>query len=569
MSPRSPWRKFPHFLLLVVACLFTTVASTGNVAAAAETGGKHIIGYYPDWASGFVNSIQYDQLTHVNYFAIGPHPDGSLNTASITPSRLQQVTNDAHAAGVTASITVGGGSRSEGFPAMAASESARADFIENILDFMGQYNLDGVDLNWEPVDTAAKMDNYSTLLEELRSAMPPGKLLSVAVSPHTLNIRSWAVDDLDWIAVMGYDFNWGSAEHSTFDDAVAAMSFWEGLPAPRNKLVMGVPFYGRGDGGNAQKYSWIVDNYDPAPGDDWAGPYFFNGIETIRAKTAYVYDNDYAGVMIWNLSQDKMDQRSLLLAIAEEAALYQDPAPPANQLPTADAGPDQTFSDADGDGVETVTLSGSGFDPDGTVVSYQWKEGSTVLGETASLTTELDVANSPHYLTLMVTDDSGATGSDTVVITVEAPAVKDEWSSGDLESGVWSVSGNRKGRIARKDYSYQPPASIKSLQQLKVTINIAALETSGSLNSDGAPPYLEAWILNKKKPMHQIGSTLTPSATGIYTFESTSAEVISSISQGKTNQIRLIMGSLNQDKASGANDRMDIDLAEIQITHGP
>ena len=91
---------------------------------------------------------------------------------------------------------------------------------------------------------------------------------------------------------------------------------------------MGVPFYGRDAGwNNAQAYSWIVDNFDPSPGDDWAGPYFFNGIDTIRAKTAYVYDNDYAGVMIRNLSHDKSCHRSLRLAIVEEAALDQAPGP--------------------------------------------------------------------------------------------------------------------------------------------------------------------------------------------------------------------------------------------------
>jgi subtilisin family serine protease len=42
-----------------------------------------------------------------------------------------------------------------------------------------------------------------------------------------------------------------------------------------------------------------------------------------------------------------------------------------NLLPVADAGPDQTLADSDGDGVELVTLDGSASsDPDGSVVSY-------------------------------------------------------------------------------------------------------------------------------------------------------------------------------------------------------
>ncbi|MFB3081001.1 MAG: hypothetical protein ACE1Y1_04425, partial [Nitrosomonadaceae bacterium] len=52
-----------------------------------------------------------------------------------------------------------------------------------------------------------------------------------------------------------------------------------------------------------------------------------------------------------------------------------------NQAPIANAGADQTVSDADGTGAESVTLDGSASsDPDGSIVSYQWTEGATVLG---------------------------------------------------------------------------------------------------------------------------------------------------------------------------------------------
>jgi hypothetical protein len=43
--------------------------------------------------------------------------------------------------------------------------------------------------------------------------------------------------------------------------------------------------------------------------------FYFNGIDLVKNKTAYVYDNGFGGVMIWNLGQDKHDSRSLLSAI--------------------------------------------------------------------------------------------------------------------------------------------------------------------------------------------------------------------------------------------------------------
>ena len=89
----------------------------------------------------------------------------------------------------------------------------------------------------------------------------------------------------------------------------------------------------------------------------------------------------------------------------------------ANQAPTASAGDDQSLIDADGSGTEPVTLVGTGSDLDGTVASYEWKNGDNSLGNTATLVTELPVGT--HTLTLIVTDNGGATGTDTMIVTVD------------------------------------------------------------------------------------------------------------------------------------------------------
>jgi PKD repeat protein/peptidoglycan/xylan/chitin deacetylase (PgdA/CDA1 family) len=90
---------------------------------------------------------------------------------------------------------------------------------------------------------------------------------------------------------------------------------------------------------------------------------------------------------------------------------------PANQPPLANAGPDQTVTDSDWDGSESVTLDGSGStDADGTIVSYVWREGGVTVASGVSPTVPLGVG--VHTLTLEVTDDGGRTATDTVVITV-------------------------------------------------------------------------------------------------------------------------------------------------------
>ena len=93
------------------------------------------------------------------------------------------------------------------------------------------------------------------------------------------------------------------------------------------------------------------------------------------------------------------------------------PPPPVNQPPVANAGADQSVADSDGNGTQTVTLNGSGStDADGTIQTYEWKEGATTLATAATAPVTLAVGT--HSITLTVTDDDGATATDQVVITV-------------------------------------------------------------------------------------------------------------------------------------------------------
>jgi thermitase len=92
-----------------------------------------------------------------------------------------------------------------------------------------------------------------------------------------------------------------------------------------------------------------------------------------------------------------------------------------NLPPVANAGSDQTIIDSDGDNVELVSLDASGSsDADGSVVAYEWREGSTVLAVIAAPQIWLPVGT--HTLTLQVTDDHGATGTDDVIVTIIAAA---------------------------------------------------------------------------------------------------------------------------------------------------
>ncbi|HUQ33697.1 MAG TPA: Calx-beta domain-containing protein, partial [Pyrinomonadaceae bacterium] len=87
-----------------------------------------------------------------------------------------------------------------------------------------------------------------------------------------------------------------------------------------------------------------------------------------------------------------------------------------NTPPVANAGADQTIEC--GGASTSVSLDGSAStDPDGdTPLTYEWREGMTVLGTGSTLNTSL--AFGSHTITLKVTDPSGAFGEDTVSVNI-------------------------------------------------------------------------------------------------------------------------------------------------------
>lgn len=93
---------------------------------------------------------------------------------------------------------------------------------------------------------------------------------------------------------------------------------------------------------------------------------------------------------------------------------------PVNQKPTANAGADQTVNEQ-----TAVTIQGSGTDSDGSIASYSWEQTSgpqITLGSSNQQNIEFtapvakDVVELVFVLT--VTDNDGATASDSVVVTV-------------------------------------------------------------------------------------------------------------------------------------------------------
>jgi outer membrane autotransporter protein len=89
--------------------------------------------------------------------------------------------------------------------------------------------------------------------------------------------------------------------------------------------------------------------------------------------------------------------------------------------PRANAGADRVVADTDSLAGENVVLDGSAStDADGTIVNYQWLLGGQTLATGANATVRLPDGES--FVTLVVTDNSGNTASDGLLVTVTAVA---------------------------------------------------------------------------------------------------------------------------------------------------
>lgn len=294
------------------------VALALAAGAAVAAPKKPVLAFYTEWTPP--GSIEYSKITHLLFAFSLPNGGGS-----ITPFVPGGVVSQAKAAGVKCMISVGGVNHSAAFPAIAANAGSRSTFASSVKSILDANNLDGVDIDWEFPANAADSTNFTLLLQAVRSAIGT-KLISVDVAPDGEKgqwVGKAAAKIPDFWNIMAYDYTGafpGSlvGQHAPYSKATVAMNYWRAKGCPKEKIIMGVPFYGKdfNAGGNAVPYKSIIGwNAGLSNDADSVGRTWFNGVTTIKKKATYVAQNSYGGIMIWEISQDVTGPKSLLDAI--------------------------------------------------------------------------------------------------------------------------------------------------------------------------------------------------------------------------------------------------------------
>ncbi|GFO03262.1 chitinase [Plakobranchus ocellatus] len=270
-------------------------------------------------------------------------------------------------------LAVGGWTMgSNPFTEMVATPETRADFIFSSIDFLRERNFDGLDLDWEyPANRGSPpedKDHFTALVQELRAAFVnegsntgrDALLLTAAVAAGKETIdKAYDIpaisNELDFINLMSYDLHgaWDgvtghnsplyAGAHETGSTRLMnvawAARYWVSQGCPPQKLVIGLPLYGRTftlitadstvgspatagrsapftkSEGFASYYevcdmlsNGAQDNFLPDQqvpylvlGDQWVG---YDSPSSLREKINYIRTHGYGGTMVWAIDLD-------------------------------------------------------------------------------------------------------------------------------------------------------------------------------------------------------------------------------------------------------------------------
>lgn len=231
----------------------------------AKTTCLPVIGVYPSWAQEALPlaKIRWGRLSHLGLVFALPKADGSLDTSALD-ALVGPAVSAAHAQGVKVAVAIGGArGYGDAFQRIAESDERLARFTGEVTQWVQRHGIDGVDIDWEHWTRQARQHQGGNdpiespqlvrLLAALRAALPAPVQLSASVfagpwiGPQYLPEIQQHVD---FVNLMAFDFTgrWDSSpvgHHADFDTFQLAVQDLQQRGFARDKIVAGIPFYGK------------------------------------------------------------------------------------------------------------------------------------------------------------------------------------------------------------------------------------------------------------------------------------------------------------------------------------
>lgn len=326
--------KYLFFLPLFFACKNT--AEKQNTSTQENQNKEYkIIGYAAGYEDYDFSKIDATKMTHIN-FAFANIVEGKaafeLDTDAAKIATLMGLKKQNPTLKVL--YSVGGWVWSDQFSTMAAFQDSRKKFADSCVELMLKHGFDGVDLDWEYPGQRAEdnifrpsdKDNFTLLLKDIREALDAeGKknnthyLLTIATGADQAYINQTDLASahkyLDFINIMCYDYFNGwmhqTGHHANLypskkdkysvNSGVEAIDRHLKAGVPADKLVMGIPFYGR----QWAKVSSTKDGlYEPAKEGGMIVAYWDILAKIKTGKYKEMYDESAKASYVWNATDN-------------------------------------------------------------------------------------------------------------------------------------------------------------------------------------------------------------------------------------------------------------------------
>lgn len=316
-------------LFAALAALFIGMISVSCDQQPAEKD-YVVVAYVTSWSRIMPDPFT---MTHINY-AFG-HVNNTFDGVRIdNPRRLKLIAELKEVNPDLKVMLSVGGWGSGRFSEMAADDQRRMSFAQDCLRVVEEFGLDGIDIDWEyPTSSQANIssspadrENFNYLMRDLRTVLGEERLLTLASSAYAEYIDFFACEQyLDFVNIMTYDMANAPYHHAALYASENTEGCCEGAVkahveagVPIEKLVLGMPFYGRGgttmprfvDYKEIKAENGMVEMWD----DVAKAPYLadsegnlvlgYDTPKSMKIKCDYIKEQGMLGAMYWDYAGD-------------------------------------------------------------------------------------------------------------------------------------------------------------------------------------------------------------------------------------------------------------------------
>ena len=294
--------------------------------SAVRAADRVVVAYVTSWTQDVPDPAV---MTHLNY-AFG-HVNETFNGVRIdNPDRLRHMVALKQQAPALKVLLSVGGWGSGRFSEMAADSTCRKAFARDCRRVVREFDLDGIDIDWEyPTQTLANISasaddtrNFTLLMRDLRQQLGDKLLTCATIASGEYIDFAHCIDYIDMVNVMSYDMGNPPYHHSALypSEITNWMTTSEAVEAhlkagvPRQKLVVGMPLYGRGTQGyttrpdtiTAGMERWHEQSLVPYRADEQGRlTLSYDNERSLAIKCQYIIDHGLRGGMYWEYGDNR------------------------------------------------------------------------------------------------------------------------------------------------------------------------------------------------------------------------------------------------------------------------